>query len=43
MSSIGEPQRIIIVEPLAEPIPRELPEMPAEPVRNPEVEEPAGV
>ena len=43
MSNVGEPQRIIIVEPLDEPIRRELPELPAEPVKNPEVEEPAGV
>lgn len=41
MSTIGEPQRIIIVEPLVEPVPKELPEVPAEPIEVPE-EEPVG-
>ena len=38
MSAIGEPQRIIIVEPLAEPVPKQLPEMPVEPTEVPELE-----
>jgi len=42
MSSVGEPQRIIIVEPLFEPVPQELPEITVEPIEVPE-EEPVGV
>ena len=42
MSSVGEPQRIIIVEPLVEPVPQELPDFQSNPVEVPE-EEPVGV
>ena len=36
MTSIGEPERIIIVEPLCEPVPQVLPGVNAEPIEAPE-------
>lgn len=38
MSNIGEPQRVIEVVPLNEPVP-EPPQIPSEPIREPEPEE----
>lgn len=45
MTSVGEPKRILIVEPLDDPVPREVPyepEKPVAPVHEPETR-PAGV
>lgn len=45
MTSVGEPKRILIVEPLDDPVPREVPyepEKPVVPVHEPKTR-PAGV
>lgn len=38
MAEIGEPQRVIISEPLVDPVPREVPYEPSEPTIVPERE-----
>ena len=38
MAEIGDPQRVIISEPLVDPVPREVPVEPLEPVYAPEHE-----